>query len=252
MSEMKESIHASTAQTLYTEIDMLWDTRMGALQLVDERSAVALLKCGYRNRAHDFFDMLLPSIDMKQYNKIYETRDWKVLALSKYTRMYYETIAETKVLARRRLTSQYKRPCKVFVNIFPYNLTLTEQDVLGQSLVDQMAVGTEVEIINISPRDLTPQFVYNNIAKLDMYDFDTWINIHHEEIMKKPMPRVTIRTPARFIDRNHRRDKLIEVDGELRCPFADMEKAMIELLDLIYADMELVSVFDPSILKVQT
>lgn len=179
---------------IYTDIDTLFDTRLCLLYLINPELATELVKSGkYFERLKD--NMGNMSWDI--FKSFYKKRNKKLLELA----------IETNVLSKFIRPDCYEKVThssngnggfiKVYVNTYPYMLNNNEKDILTK-LVNSKLYGGDVEMIYKHPKEVKPEWVYEKVASMFMYDGLHWLNYHSStgDICRHSLPSVMLMVPT--------------------------------------------------------
>lgn len=185
-------------------LDCLQDTRLATVARINPSAAAAVLHEGYHTRKTDVF----AHVDMELYKKLYAERDVETLKRSAPTECFMLIRELVKLLVEQNetLNSPYRdRKLSIVVNVYPYRLSPEELEAIGTTLASRLGGVIPVELVSLSPAELTPAYVRNNFAMLVMYEYDEWLSLHYsadpatcdlKEFLKTLLHDVTLFAPA--------------------------------------------------------
>jgi len=181
MAELNQMKHISVYKNIYIDLDAYLDTRLGMLYHIDKKLFDYYTKDEegidkYFNRLIDEFEY----IDSKTFNKIYKKRDKSVLKFSRITYAHANlalTIGD--VLYKRSAGDKYMKPLEIDVNIYPYNLTDDEKDLIKAGILSKIGNRSSVivNIINVKNEYLDTETVSNRYGVVVKYDFWEWLKL---------------------------------------------------------------------------
>lgn len=159
---------------VYAPLDVLFDTRLATLQEVLPELVDKVLAEGYLDRQ---FDEFLP-ITKDKFKFLYDNRNEETL-LQAFPTMAVSNIREMCLkLVGQKIGSPYSSGAKLFVNVYPYKPTEDYIAKLLDVIVRHMGGLVDVEFINKSEEQLTPQYCKMNFEAMFMYDASVWLDTH--------------------------------------------------------------------------
>lgn len=195
-----------TDLTMMLQIDALFDTRMGTLLKLDPDVMKHIDVTEYRNRNIDDFEKITKGrVTNDAYKEAYAKRNNETLSKSIVTGIL--PILDTYLSS---INERYTRKIditsvRIDINTYPYILPgPTIQDI--RSVMSALLPHyTSIGVVRLSPHELTPEFMkrcYNGWA---IYDFNEWLEIHHERLLAHSInsvsaiiPRVHLKDPGEF------------------------------------------------------
>ena len=218
--------------SIYTELDCIYDTRLATLEAIGPRLAKHALKNGYHFlRVADKW----PMISLEDFKRVYALRDEHILSLSQPTLMHeviknFITEAITKVVK-----SPFKSDIEIYINTYPYKL----KPYTCQSLMEQVqkvySNAVNVYLIRKDYKDLTPQYCKEKFALMTMYEWGDWIEYHSksEAFVSSPMRDVSIMLPELYWQEPvPERSELKKITKDMEHPFRKMEIVSSPILDI--------------------
>lgn len=182
--------------TCYIDLDTLFDTRMATIHQFGLEAVEKTYKGGYCDRISDEFD----GVDTDKFNEAYRNRNIETLKQAMITPVVEVILQFAKQTLVALVSSPFRRQPKVIINIYPYKLS----DEAVVSIITGMRIATErlmdIEVINMSPEELTPEYVKANFILMAMYDSIGWLDIHskNQNLVKTQCPQVTLIAPELF------------------------------------------------------
>lgn len=200
---------------IYVELDALLDTRIATLDSLDEYAVDRALRKGYVEREDDNFEILTEGlIEQSTYEQAYQNRDQKILENARPTfalNFLQELLLEMDL---QKTTTPFVDRITVIVNVWPYELTKDQRDVLVLSLGHYLPKETWVETTSISLNDLEPQYIKTHYDALMLYHFDAWFSLHAKTLESVPLPQHTFYVPALLVKQYPEQEKK-EIQNEL-------------------------------------
>lgn len=224
-------------------LDVILDTRLGTIAKHDQALAQELASQGYRNRQNDDFGRM----DRKTFAEAYKKRDKETLQHSVVTAMMpvLRDIIQSAALASGQDKSVHPELPKLYINLHPYVLTEEEEKELGTIVVNLIRTeNIEVELINVSPEDLTPEYCLERFNFMVMYsDYNAWMDLHRYELFKKKYCHIVLFAPALFDNDLPEQQAVIETVKSVGVhPLEMIEQAGKELIDLTLIDVKYFSI----------
>lgn len=159
---------------VYTSLDVLFDTRLATLQEILPELVDKALSEGYLDRQFDEF----PPITKEKFKFLYDHRNEETL-LQAFPTLAVSNIREMCLkLVGQKIGSPYSSGAKLFVNIYPYKPSEEYITKLLDTIVKHMGGFVDVEFINKSEAQLTPQFCKAHFEAMFMYDASLWLDTH--------------------------------------------------------------------------
>ncbi len=157
--------------TFLTDLDSLFDTRMGTLFNLDSEKAVKISLNGYHTRTQDVFE----GFGYKEFRDAYDKRDTGTLAASIVTKIFYLIID---FVNTTNANDTNKATPRVYVNTYPYRLSDEEKSIITYGLVHKTNKLVEIELIHKSPEEMSPTWMNEFITMVAMYDYNIWSEVH--------------------------------------------------------------------------
>lgn len=181
---------------LLVDLDSLFDTRLAILDLLDPLLAAHALKNGYLDREDNNFEFC----PLALFNELYAKRDNEVLGRSMMTQVKTIVIDFIKDANTRYKSTKTQAYPSVYINVWPYKIS---EDAAGELLQPfHKAVGGKVHIhlINMPPKDITPEVCKERFSHMIMYDFMEWLMLMGATgaLQRNPMNEVTLIAPRLY------------------------------------------------------
>lgn len=169
-------------QIIMIDLDVLLDTRFGTLAHLYPDKMATLLEKGYRERYHDEFNLIDPSIDMDKFRGIYDNRDKSVLAISRLSSFMIPLI---EIIKEYEWEMTYEldatRNVQLIVNLFPYELTDDEVHQFLDGLRTRLGLMIDIKFTRKDPKQLNiVTLKYEGYTQYIMYHFNEWVRYHYQ------------------------------------------------------------------------
>jgi tRNA G37 N-methylase Trm5 len=139
---------------LCIELDCLLDTRLATLFLIDSETAETVLRKGYLDRWTDEFP-----VNQELFEKVYRSRDRQTLknsVLTPMVRLCKEFVHET---LKQGVQGPYQYTPKIMINMYPYELTDTEQEIIVRAVASAVKQVCDIQIVRYDYDQLNPAWV---------------------------------------------------------------------------------------------
>lgn len=159
---------------IVVDLDCLLDTRLPMACMLDPYGMNKMLMSkSYYKRKKDIFGNI-PEIVFK---KVYETRTKHLLETARPTLMIEFVREAFSDMAFDVSRLAYSFDVGIFINMYPYYLSMSDLDhfkVLFKNLYNDI----EIQFINKSVPELTPEFLRKHAGMLIKYDALYWLEYH--------------------------------------------------------------------------
>lgn len=233
-------INQKEYKTLLVELDCLLDTRFTTLWLQDPSLAEQALKDEYHKRLKDLFR----GVEVEDFNNWYSKRDKRTLAQSLPTPMKFLVLDFCKKTIEQMLATPFNFKPRVEINIHPYNLTETEQELIRQTFITSTKDMVDVKIVSYDYEYLNPLFVKENYELMIMYHYGKWLDAQSVNKLweKYTCPNVTLMAPMLYMDHkvNIQKDKLESFDKAMDFlkPFVELSLVPVEMFSFIKPEIQ--------------
>jgi hypothetical protein len=233
------------------ELDMLLDTRISTVSLINEAAAVDLLNDKYRNRDHDDLGEFTDKITTADFRKAYRTRDVMSLVKARPTPMAFVFgMSMQKKVEEVKATAKYNQ-VRVDINVYPYELTDEEKVAMVESVMAYIKAEVFVSVVSYPIFELTlSKIKAQNYAAIYMYHFVDWAETHIEKLTEKdPMlPSVQLIIPELVYKSGLKTDATV-VEGDngkklTLTPFQALRMMMAPIMAVQFVPTELVSIME--------
>lgn len=237
MSSQTSSTPSEFDQTVYIDLDSLLDTRVGVVATKYPAAATMLMQEAYWLRESDDFSELTEGrVTHAQFRQWWQERDKQALVTARPTNIIriLEELSESLVAAQVNLPFVSK--VQYLVNYWPYKLEELEIQAIQQACEILTGNVVEVKMVNLTPQQLTPQWIKREVSLMVVYDYWVWMEAQKDNFATHPIPEVNLIAPA--ISHDHvitKEDRTIESFGEVN-PFA-----ISELLMSVYITVQMIS-----------
>lgn len=226
-------------QGLYIDLDSIFDMRFAVLEEVSPHLAVENLLNGWNKRQED-----APlGIEKEVYQELYSRRDVATLR--------HATMTECLDLARHWMADALKQAVasphpitlRLYVNVFPYQLTKEEASELGEQIRNFFTQDIQLTMVNADPRRLTPETAKRYFSGMFMYDYHLWLEHHAKEgnFQHVKIPDVALYTPRLFHGHKPDADQERELAEKKIDVFKEWEAHSSPIIGLEFVPIEMFS-----------
>lgn len=223
------------------ELDALLDTRFGTIRKMGADHADRLFSPEYFQREEDKF----AGIDPEQFKQLYNSRDEETLKHSAVTAFVPHLRNLTRFMSEIAVARPEYDGIKIAVNVYPYRLSESVLSEIRQCVSAWCGGFVPVELINISPENLSPAFVQMNYAVMVMYDYGLWMSKHRKAFDHTRLTEVHLIAPALYFNGKPDDKSLNEMIREGVHPFQAAMMFGGELFGLELIDVKYFSVVAP-------
>ena len=210
--------------SIFTDIDTVLDTRLIVAMTIDFPSTIAMLESGsYHDRIRDQigiipYDLFRAFYAKRSKSVLEHAAPCKILGI---IRDYYmEAMSDMKTMSE--VSTKYV----LYLNIYPYNLNKEEIDNLKKYLGVYIP-GVEIRDVDMSIREITPEWVSEHIQTMVLYDGPYWVEYWtaNKGLINHPVVHCGMLAPA-IITQNSYGNKITTKNF---IEFQDMFRGVIEL-----------------------
>lgn len=223
------SKHKTPVKSIYVDADALFDTRATVLYSISPK----LFDTAFRtNRYHARHKDVFENIDAETFASLYRTRNKLALAEAMPTYMLYFIRRRYVELLTDFINIEIRDRICIYVNIYPYNLTITEHDAIISIVKSALGSDVRVLIVRMSNVELTPAWILDRVDTLYKYDYVDWLDtqLSSQALVRKPLLETLFIAPALFPDST---------------PTKDINKEFIEKMMVNYRTLTQVMLIDP-------
>jgi len=220
---------------VYVELDCLVDTRLSLLYDIDKDLIGKLIKNGYyHSRYRDTFSYIGSNL----FNFLYKRRNEMILTNPSPTEINY--FISNYCFEANQTSKIYDndKEVTVYLNLYPYNLTEENVELLIMGLSNSIGVKVNVEILNKPYTDIDPLFIAKNIALMVMYDGLSWVEYFTQNglLLKNSLPDVILATPKLI------KNRLLIDEKDLDKFFDDISNSIKPIIDLTFLPVDMFSI----------
>jgi hypothetical protein len=244
-------------QAMLIELDCLLDTRLATIRRLSKEAAVQVLQNGYHTRQADWFADV---VDMDQYTRLYKARDIETLKLAQPTEGFRFVREMVKLFRENAVetNSPYSGKIKIVVNTYPYQLNAEMSEVIGRALAVKFKAMAPVELVHLSPAELTPALVRARFCMLMLYEYDPWMSLHYnvdpsklteddmKRVLKSLLLDVTLFAPAVYYKKPPTQADVEQVMKDTHHPLEVIEMMGTTMIGLHLIDVTSFSVIRPA------
>ena len=186
-------------QRYLLDINMLLDTRYGAMRRIDAISADEVVKSPeYQTRYHDDFSKLSHGkISDTAFKEIYTSYDLETFALSLLTNFIFhlrEDLKSTGLLIDRGI---FEQGVEIVLNTYPYhNLDAEFIKILLRAIRHYIpTIKCDVTFDHVEYGSLSPQLFARDYEVMMIYDRESWLLPNKEKLLGCKIPDKIILTP---------------------------------------------------------
>ena len=229
------SINFETKNSLYINLDTLYDTRLATLNYIDPKLAKLAIANGYYERDSDSFSL----ISGKDFDRVYSLRDWDYIKDAIPTNSLQIVGNFLNDATKRQLETPFTAAAEIYLNVYPYVLTRDQAVKLAEPLADIAKDIATIKLVHVPPIEMTPQWCKDRFSLMLMYtEYQDWINLHLE---KQNFDKCTIATivtlvPQIYITRPSDEEIALAVKNH-GDPFKAAEQCLAPIVGIGYADI---------------
>jgi hypothetical protein len=214
------------------DVNMLADTRLGAVRRIDETIANVLGASNvYRDRHHDNFDLLTNGqIDRQEYQSLYAKQEADTLGASKMTEFVYYLRKDMVDASNRMERGAGITSVTIDINLFPYTeLTDTEIKIFVRAVRRYFPHNITVNAINVPWAELTPEIVARTYDMIAIYNHEDWLIPNEKALIARRLPNVVMLTPTIATS-----GELPEKNPDVENPFSARSMVLVKFIALTY------------------
>lgn len=186
---------------IYTDLDTLFDTRLGVLNSISPEAAVTMCRSpDYWNRDHtNWAELTKGMVTNETFEERYRDRDNSILHTSIVTNIIpvLHSILNEYHNAKKDQAIDYE--IAIEINIWPYELEVDELDELTQILQHEVLYpDLPIFYVSVPLDELTPQYIDTHYSAMVFFDFHRWIKTHLLAIAQHPCEGLNLIVPKLF------------------------------------------------------
>lgn len=232
---------ADTGYRLLMDMDSLMDTRMGTLIRLRPDISKVLDLMTYRKRETDNYGELTDgAVSTEAFKELYSKRDTETLKASVITGILPIVDSYIVSLQERLYRKVDIGSIDVYLNLHPYVLSGPELEEVLDILRLTLPPYAKISAVRERPEDLTPDLLSSRYNGWITYDFNSWLEHHHETLLFRPINEMTVIIP-RLLHGKPGED-MGEIEDD---PFKDADKhGLFAMVMEDYVHLELLDVED--------
>lgn len=188
-------VQDNTVYNILLDLDTLLDTRLPIYYALSTEVASDMLsKDLYHRRIEEGYGVVTKDI----FDIFYRQRDKNVLEFATPTTML-DLLGSYCVRTEELMeVTDSREPLTVYLNVYPYDLNLDEQEAFITMLKVKIPIDINVKVVSMSNKELTPEWVVDNLNTVIKYDALEWLNLQiaTSEIFKSPLLSVNLIGPS--------------------------------------------------------
>lgn len=212
-------------------LDCLLDTRIGTLKQLDPVAAVRLAADQrYMRRYHDNMDELTDgAVTREAYQEAYRKRDGDTLYHSEMTDFVYMLRKDVKAAIPEMARGVRFSELQFDINLWPYELAPSEAEIIRRAFARYIPTPAKVEVVHLSPEDLSPTYVENHYEMMAWYDHEEWLGPNQQKLLLHPLPQTVLMTPMIASS-----GVVPEATNDIRNPFSARAMILVQFITLQY------------------
>lgn len=236
-------------QSIYVTLDSLLDTRLGTLAIHYPEIAKNVFNNNYYKREADQFE----NISLADFRALYKKRNVDTLMASMCTNAVVLLRNMVLELIKLKTAHPHIKEIEIVLNTHPYQLGAEERKMFGDVVRDWTGNLASVHVTQMPDELLTPYYCSENYDTMIMYDYEEFINIHHEALNKKPLLDVTLFVPALYFTKIpgiEDQDVLSELEkSDIKHPFIATEIVLNAFFNTKLMEIAMFSIIEVNELK---
>lgn len=234
-----------STQRILLPIDVVLDTRLATVELINEAAAVDMLENGYRHRQLDDYTVLTKGqVSNEVFMERFERRDIDTLKKARLSGIGPVLSQIANSLEIQGQQDPNITEIVVELNCWPYKLDQATKDAFITCIGAFTSLSTQVVVVEIPFEQLTPKLFKENYSAVFIYEFNRWQLMFSKQFMETRLPDVTILAPAIFHTKVPTEKELADERGEPINPWAATEAMYVEFFSLVLCDVSLFSVVE--------
>lgn len=227
---------SSNSTRLMVMADALFDTRLGALAMIDPAHAKSMINnmVKYRTRVSDEWHLIDPNIPTKLYEQVYKNRDLNVLKNSIMSRMFCELMQIIEGIEERGAMGDPR--CKnisLHINFYPYKLSDEQLDYFLGMIALHIGLTTTIKAVYIPLKEMrTSRFRLEGYTHVIMYDLQEWMQAAYGD---SKSPDAMGQTPEIQVIACAKVNQIQEVLTEMQNPIEGLPESYLEIFQRMMA-----------------
>lgn len=217
-----------------TSLDCIFDTRLGVLYQKDLDLVSKAIKGNYNDRIIDSF----PGLRFNDFKKLYDGRDKSVLVHAIRTPIVDMIKDFAFKSLQMGITTPFDMNPKIYLNIYPYELSETQINNIIRPLVMLTHGAVEVKAIHLPVDDLTPGYLKSeNVSIFTQYNFTEWLDTHSKSkvFLNDTCPQITMLSPT-MVFKELTQTEVSKFKSGAFDPFTQLEEEIKIIVNLKFLD----------------
>ncbi len=225
--------------TLLVEFDAIFDTRAAILNTYGEEAIRDNITNNYFTRVIDKFI----GIDYSDFMDRYKKRDKATLSDALSTPIVFMISDFVFSTVKNTINGPAALKPVVRLNTYPYELLDEELKAIRDMMIVTTNGYADIEFARLSPAELTPAYMRDNVDVAIMYDYTVWLEEHSksEAFKKVRIPDVSLLAPLLFFKEPKKSD-IDDLDREGIDPFKVIQERAAPIVNLKLLPIHLFSI----------
>lgn len=228
--------------SVFVDLDSIMDTRLALLYYHFPDKIDTILSI-YPYRLSDDYPGV---VDYTTFSDLYKKRNKEILLLSVITPIVY-LLKDFIEKAIENLTQSIQpAPPKIFLNIYPYKLSEEEVAIIVNALLSSVGKKVDIEVVNMSNKEITPAFLNANVNIYFKYDYYLWLDEVTEvnKEWKSKCPEVKFICPGILPIEAKNIKKAFTMDGLPINPFKHFKLGLSNIFDIEFIKLSYYCIID--------
>lgn len=231
---------------IYIDFDSIFDTRMGLIHQHAGSEVSKKLATNERYFLRDYDDwstMTSGAVTDEQFAQWWAERDASVLPHSMMTSIIFPLKTVLDVTQSHVEEGIEDRELSLLINTWPYRVGVDVERAITHELLHHLGYALPVVYIFVSPEDLTPQYLVENVHFAYLYDYSPWVTRHGFRINQLVQSGLTMTVPRQFfknaaeLTKDKKKEALFYFDMATRIH-----------MNFVFIEMEYFSMFRPQVI----
>lgn len=222
--------------SIFVELDALLDTRLALLAYHDEKRLDKVLQSNtYHQRLADSY----PGLTIQEFYKLYSQRHKGILKYAIITPIVDLIKSFVYRTLKQAIQSPFQYKPKIIINVYPYQLTEEETNIIIGSLIGLTDGSADIEAVFASYEQIDPSYVKQHVSIMVLYDYTRWLDIHsaNAKFSKTTCPEVGLIGPKLYFkeyDIKEDHDKAFSSIEQLTQPFIALQLMPISFFSMLF------------------
>jgi hypothetical protein len=236
-----------TIKKIYISLDAILDTRLGTLINLSPDFAfdVSSQEEYYKREVDIFKTAQQGQLTKENFEALFEANRQDLVKCSIMTNIYIFLAELCTVFYNQVLSTPFMSSIEIDVNIHPYKLTDDEADKFLSILSSYIGDRVSINMIDKSDKELTIESVRNVYKAMIFYKYHDWLNLHTNELKKKPLRDLSLYVPKLYFSNVPTKEQLAEVTKQGNDPFTLSQEILAPLVLIQYLPIAFFSANTP-------